>query len=213
MAGARIAADSQVASAKILIDAEVSATRLLSEAELRAAQCVNAALGKPHEVVESMLLEISRSTSEHLSSAAKDSVAKIKLDAETAIEKLKAAGANAILEIQTISTQVEDQLNVDAEAAATRLRKFRERPHTPAEVESEADQACRLVIQAASDGASSLRVAVDRSFETINRITEDACAVIQEAALNAEKRLSEGRASALNRLNDVIAVSRTSSPR
>jgi hypothetical protein len=207
VAGTRIVADSQVASAKILIDAEVSATRLLSEAELRAARCVHESLSKPHQVVEAMLLEISRSTSEHLSTAANDSIAAIKRDAETAIASLKVAGANAIQEMQELASRVENQLNIDAGVAAEKLRKFRERPHSAEEAETEADRACRLVIRAASEGTSSLRVALNGSLETVNKITDEACAAVQDAAQAAEKRLSQGQAQALRRLDELISMS------
>ena len=208
VAGARIASNSQVASAKILIDAEVSATRLLAEAEVRAAQCVSESLKKPKEFVESMLLEISRATSEHLTAAASDSVVAIRRDAQLAIEDLRKAGAAAILEMQGLASRVEAQLVADAKSAEERLRKFRERPHTAEEAETEADHACKLVAEAASEGAASLRETVNRSFAAINKITDDACAAIQNAALAAEERLAQAQARALVRLDEVITLNR-----
>lgn len=193
-----------------MIDSEVGATRLLAEAEIRAAQWTNESFDKPRELIEAMLLQISCSTSEHLSAAANESVITIKRDAELAIENLKRAGASAIVEIQELALRVETQLNSDAKKAEEKLRTFRERPHTSEEAETEADQACRLVLQAADEGTSVLRDALNRSFETINKITDDACVVVQEAALAAEKRLSQGLVQALIRLDEVIELSRKS---
>jgi hypothetical protein len=125
-----------------------------------------------------------------------------------AIEDLRKAGAAAILEMQGLASRVEAQLVADAKSAEERLRKFRERPHTAEEAETEADHACKLVGQAASEGAASLRETVNQSFAAINKITDDACAAIQNAALAAEERLAQAQARALVRLDEVITLNR-----
>ncbi len=100
-------------------------------------------------------------------------------------------------------------MNADAKMAEETLKKFRERPHTTEEAETEADRACRLVIQAASEGTSSLREAISLSYATINRITDSACGAVQDAARAAEKRRTQVHARALARLDELIALNRT----
>ncbi len=210
VATARILADSQVASAKIMIDAEVGAARLLSEAELRAAQCAKDILNTPAEKVEAMLVEIASVTSSRLSAGASSAVELIRRDAEEAVRKLKQTGTDAIRDIRDLAAKVEAQIEADAKTAAEKLAKFRARPHTPEEASVEAERAADLVGAAANQGMTDLRAALDHTFARINKITEDACLAVQDAALAAEKRLNEGRERALARLNEVLAIHRSS---
>jgi hypothetical protein len=204
IAGARVLADSRVASANVLINAELAATRLLAEAEMQASQCANQVLTKPPEVVEAALLEIGKSTTLRLVTTATALVEKIRQDAEAAIKVLRETGANAIREIHALAATVAEQTKRDAELAAEKLKEYRKSTHTMDEAANEGDDAAKIVVQAAEEASAKLQEAIKTTLAEINAVTDQACAVVREAALAAEKKIREGQERALIRLKEAL---------
>jgi hypothetical protein len=204
IASARVLADSRVASAKVLINAELAASRLLAEAEMQASKCVNEILTKPKEVVEAALKEIGRNTTLRLIDSAKESVEKIQRDAEDAIKLLQETSAIAIREIQTLASDVTVQTKRDAELAAQKLKEYRKRARTSDEAASEGEDVADIVIKGAAEASLRLQEAIKKTLAEINRITDEACSVLHEASLAAEKKVAQGCEQALARLAQTL---------
>ncbi len=204
IACARIQADSRVGSAKVLIEAEVAASRLLAEAELEASKWAAQIQTKPREVVDAALMEVGRNASLQLAETAKASVASIHQNAELAIKVLRETGAIAILEVQTLAAKVGEQTKRDAELAAEKLKEYRKSARTPEDAVSEGEDLAQILIKAAHEASAKLQETVKLALAKINTVTDEACLVIHEAALAAEKKLLDGRERALARLKDVL---------
>ena len=204
IAGARVLADSRVASANVLINAELAATRLLAEAEMQASRAASEVLTKPRAAVEAALLEIGKQTSLQLVSGATEAVERIQRDAEASIQVLRETSGIAIREIQALAATVAEQTRHDAALAAERLREYRNNTRTAEEVESEGLDAAQIVIQAAEEASGHLQGAIKRSMAQMTAITEEACSLIREASLAAEKTIQEGLEKALIRLQEAL---------
>ena len=204
IAGARVLADSRVASANVLINAELAASRLLAEAEMQASRATNEILAKRREAVETALKEIGKQTALQLATSAKQSVEKIQQDAEAAIQTLRETGAIAIREIQTLAATVAGQTKRDAELAAEKLKEYRESTPTPDEATVQGADVAKIVIQAAADASAHLQDTIKKTMAHITAITDEACALVREAALAAEKKIQESLDKALTRLKDTL---------
>ena len=204
IAGARVLADSRVASANVLINAELAASRLLAEAEMQASRATNEILTKRREVVEAALKDIGKQTSLQLVTSAQQSVAKIQQDAEAAIQTLRETGAIAIREIQTLAATVASQTKRDAELAAGKLKEYRESTPTPDEAAVQGEDVAKIVVQAAADASVHLQDAIKKTMAHITAITDEACDLVREAALAAEKKIQESLEKALTRLKDTL---------
>jgi hypothetical protein len=187
-----------------LINAELAASRLLAEAEMQASKATGEILTKPREVVEAALLDIGRQTSLQLITSAKQSVEKIQQDAEAAIQTLRETGAIAIREIQALATGVADQTKRDAELAAAKLKEFRQSAHSADQAATEGEDVAKIVVQAAQDASAHLQDAIKKTMAQITTITDQACAMVREAALAAEKKIQESLEKALARLKDTL---------
>jgi len=204
IAGARVLADSRVASANVLINAELAASRLLAEAQMQASRATNEILTKRREVVEAALKEIGKQTSLQLVTSAKQSVEKIQQDAEAAIQTLQETGAIAIREIQTLAATVASQTKRDAELAAEKLKEYRESTPTPDEAVVQGEDVAKIVIQAAEDASVHLQGAIQKTMAQITAITDQACAMVREAALAAERKIQDSLEKALVRLKETL---------
>jgi hypothetical protein len=204
IAGARVLADSRVASANVLINAELAATRLLAEAEMQASRATNEILTKRREVVEAALLEIGRHTSLQLVTSAKQSVEKIQQDAEAAIKTLRETGSIAIRTIQNLATTVADQTRRDAEIAAEKLKEYRQTERTADEAESQGEDLAEIVIKAAEGASVHLQDTIKKTLAQLTAITDEACALVREAAVAAEKKIGESLEKALTRLKETL---------
>ena len=204
IAGARVLADSRVASANVLINAELAASRLLAEAEMQASKATSEILTKPRDVVEAVLFDIGKQTSLQLITSAKQSVEKIQQDAEAAIQTLRETGAIAIREIQALATSVTEQTKRDAGLAAAKLKEYRKSAHTPDEAASQGEDVATIVIQAAQDASVHLQDSIKKTMAQITTITDQACALVRDAALVAEKRIQASLEKALTRLKETL---------
>jgi len=204
IAGARVLADSRVASANVLINAELAASRLLAEAEMQASKAAGEVLTKPREAVEAALLDIGKQTSLQLITGAKQSVEKIQQDAEAAIQTLRETGAIAIREIQSLATRVAEQTKRDAELAAAKLKEYRQSARSTDEAAAEGEDMAKIVVQAAQDASAHLQDAIKKTLAQITAVTDQACAMVREAALAAERKIQESLEKALTRLKDTI---------
>jgi uncharacterized protein YijF (DUF1287 family) len=204
IAGARVLADSRVASANVLINAELAATRLLADAEMQASRAASEILTKPKEAVQASLREIGRQTSLHLATSAQQSVEKIQQDAEAAIQLLRETSAIAIREIQTLAITVVEQTKHDAASAAQKLKEYRRTAHSMSDATSEGEDAADIVIKAAEDASIQLQSTMKNTLAQITRIADEACSLVREAALVAERKIKEGLEKALLRLKDAL---------
>lgn len=204
IAGARVLADSRVASANVLINAELAATRLLADAEMQASKAASEVLTKPREVVQAALLEIGRYTSLQLATSAQQAVEKIQQDAEAAIQILRETGAIAMREIQTLAATVAEQTKHDAALAAEKLKEYRKSAHAVDDATSEGEGAAKIVIKAAEVASIHLQHAIEKTMAQITAIADEACFLVREAALVAEKKINEGLDKALVRLKDAL---------
>ena len=206
IAGARVLAESRVASANVLINAELAASRLLAEAEMQASKVTHEILTRQGESVEAALLEIGKQTSLQLVASAKQSVEKIHQDAEAAIQTLRETGAIAIGEIQALASTVAEQTRCDAKLAAEKLKEYRETSHTPAEASSQGEDVAQSIVKAAETASAHLQGAIKKTMAQITTTTDEACAMIREAALAAEKKIQEGLDKALKRLKETLSA-------
>lgn len=204
IAGARVLADSRIASANVLINAELAATRLLADAEMQASKAASEVLTKPRDVVQVALLEIGRHTSLQLATSAQQSVEKIQQDAEAAIQVLRETSAIAIREIQTLVATVAEQAKHDAALAAEKLKKYRNAPRTVEDATSEGEDAAKIVIKAAQNATIKLQNSTKMTMAQITQIADEACSLVREAALAAEKKIKDGLEKALMRLKGAL---------
>ena len=113
-------------------------------------------------------------------------------------------GAIAIREIQTLAADVTKQMKRDSELAAEKLKEYRKRAHAVDDAASQAEDVAKIVVKAAEEASLQLQATIKKTLENIKAITDQACSVVHEAALAAEKKVDEGRERALIRLKETM---------
>jgi hypothetical protein len=88
------------------------------------------------------------------------------------------------------------------------LKEYRKQARASEEALSEGEDAAQIVIKAAQEASVKLQDTVKASVAQINRLTNEACAAIHEAALAAERKILDSRERALTRLKETLQAYR-----
>jgi len=205
VACARVQADTQVASAKMLIDAEVVAVRLSANAEAAISEYKRLLVGgESRETVSAMIKEINRRHSAEMTLNSKTAIEGIERDAAAAITKLKAIGAAALDDIHCLAKEVSWRVEDDAKLAAEKLATYRQTPHSAEEAVAEADQAAKIVREAAEESSRHLQRTLDAAIRNITATADEACANVAEASKRATERILAALDEALRRVQEVV---------
>jgi len=62
----------------------------------------------------------------------------------------------------------------------------------------------KIVIEAAEEASLQLQEAIKKTLAAINEITDEACSILHEASLAAEKKIAQGCELALARLTETL---------
>ena len=126
--------------------------------------------------------------------AAKAAHVKFHNDMEAAIATIASIGSIAGARVLADSRVASANVLINAELAATRLD----------EAASQGEDVAKIIIEAAQEASFKLQEAIKATLSKINKVTNEACSVVDDAARVAEKKIQEGHERALVRLREAL---------
>ncbi|MCR4379160.1 MAG: hypothetical protein NUV50_13845 [Rhodospirillales bacterium] len=206
IANARIVADSQIASAKMLTDAEVTATMLLSKAEIAVLQLEQYAVGDSENISkhQTMILEISRTTTRKISTAADEAIKTIQRDAIEAIERMQENAAGAIKTIHTIAETLAHEVEARAAIAQEALATEQSQARTPEETIDNAQASIDEILAHAHVSREKLHEATTKIIADMEAMSTSAIHSISQAMTAAEQRIAEAKNRAIAQVESLV---------
>jgi hypothetical protein len=206
IANARILADCQISSAKMLTDAEVTATLLLSKAEIAVLQLEQYARGNSENISkhQTMILEISRTTTRAISTAADEAMQTIQREAMEAIQRMKENAAKAIETIQTMAETLTQDVEEKAVLAQDVLAAEKAQARTPEEAAENAQEGIDAIRNHAALSRDKLRETVKKVIGEMEVMSASASKSISEAMTASERRVAEARNRAIEQIEALV---------
>ena len=207
VASARIFADVQVATTKITVDTEVTVKLLAMRADAVMLDIQNQISGQQTlepDVLTDMITEVGRVGSETISAQAADTVARIEQEAQNAIERIKALGAEAIKSIDDMSEDISKQIAQNAADAESKLERTKSQGCKTEDAIRHAENAAALVKHDGAGFRSQIIDSVAKSINDIMAISDTATAKVKACVEQSEEAVIAARKRALQKVQDIV---------
>ena len=207
VASARIFADVQVATTKITVDTEVTVKLLAMRADAVMLDIQNQISGQQTlepDVLTDMITEVGRVGSETISAQAADTVARIEQEAQNAIERIKALGAEAIKSIDDMSEDISKQIAQNAADAESKLERTKSQGRKTEDAIRHAENAAALVKHDGAGFRSQIIDSVAKSINDIMAISDTATAKVKACVEQSEEAVIAARKRALQKVQDIV---------